>query len=140
MGRVLESFHRSKGLVRYHLIFSTKYRRKCLLGLENLVYESIDRCVAASDFIVLSCGVEDGYHVHLVVGVAPSLGVGAIVCRLKQFTTHDLWLRAGGVLRRFYWRGNHVLWTHGYYCSTLGYVTEEKAIEYAEKQRQHDTN
>ena len=90
MGRVLESFHRSKGLVRYHLIFSTKYRRKCLLGLENLVYESIDRCVAASDFIVLSCGVEDGYHVHLVVGVAPSLGVGAIVCRLKQFTTHDL--------------------------------------------------
>ena len=32
-----------------------------------------------------------------VVGVAPSLGVDAIVRRLKQFTTYDLWLRAGGV-------------------------------------------
>ena len=42
MGRVLESFHHSKGFVRYHLIFSTKYRRKCLLGLEDLVYESVD--------------------------------------------------------------------------------------------------
>lgn len=104
------------------------------------MYESINRCVAASDFVVLSCGVEDGNHVHLVVGAAPSLGVGAIVRRLKQFTTHDLWLRAGGVLRRFYWCGNHVLWTHWYYCSTFGYVTEEKAIEYAEKQRQHDAN
>ena len=134
MGRVLESFHHSKGLVRYHLIFSTKYRRKCLLGLENLVYESIDRCVAASDFVVLSCGVEDGNHVHLVVGV------GAIVRRLKQFTTYDLWLHAGDALRRFYWCKDHVLWTHGYYCSTLGYVTEKKAIEYAEKQRQHDAN
>ena len=114
MGRVLESFHHSKGLVRYHLIFSTKYRMKCLLWLEDLVYESIDRFVAASDFVVLSCGVEDGDHVHLIVGADPSLGVGAIVRRLKQFTTHDLWLRAGGVLRRFYWRDDHVLWMHGY--------------------------
>lgn len=73
------------------------------------MYESIDRCVAASDFIVLLCDVENGDYVHLVVGVTPSLGVGAIVCRLKQFTTHDLWLRACGVLRRFYWRVDYVL-------------------------------
>ena len=65
------------------------------------MYESIDCCVAESDFVVLSCGVEDGDHVHLVVGAAPSLDVGAIVRRLKQFTTHDLWLRAGDGLRRF---------------------------------------
>ena len=43
-------------------------------------------------------------------------------------------------LRRFYWREAHVLWTYGYYCSTLGYATEEKAIEYAEKKKQHDAN
>ena len=93
--------------------------------------------------LILSCCrvvLRMGDHVHLVVGAAPSLGVGAIVRRLKQFTTHDLWLHAGGVLRRFYWRDDYVLWTHGYHCSMLGYVTEEKAIEYAGKRRQHDTN
>jgi len=33
-------------------------------------------------------------------------------------------------LKKFYWKNKNILWTHGYFCSTIGEVSEQKIIEY----------
>ena len=37
-------------------------------------------------------------------------------------------------LKQFYWSGKHHLWTRGYFCSTIGEVSESKIKEYIKNQ------
>lgn len=126
-----QSLNHAKFRVRYHLIFSTKYRRKCLVGLENALVSSFRRI--ESDVTVYEVGVDQD-HVHLVVGFKPSLSVSQVVARLKQLSICDLWGEHGDVLSRFYWGDKRLLWTHGYFCETVGSVSEGQVLEYVRNQ------
>lgn len=53
---------------------------------------------------------------------------------LKQFSTYNLWKKHNQYLKQFYWSGKHHLWTRGYFCSTIGEVSEAKIKEYIENQ------
>lgn len=128
-----QSLNHSKFRVRYHLIFSTKYRRKCLIGLEDSLIESFKRIEDGCDITVYEVGV-DGDHVHLIVGFKPSLSVAQVVARLKQLSTRDLWHVHEDVLSRFYWGPKQLLWTHGYFCETVGSVSEGNVLEYVRNQ------
>ena len=37
-------------------------------------------------------------------------------------------------MRHYYWLGKHIIWTHGYFCSTIGEVSEENLKHYIENQ------
>ena len=37
-------------------------------------------------------------------------------------------------LKNFYWKKKRKLWTHGYFVSTLGQVSEEKVFNYIKNQ------
>jgi len=37
-------------------------------------------------------------------------------------------------LKKYYWKGKHILWTHGYFCSTIGDVSEQTLKKYIENQ------
>jgi putative transposase len=37
-------------------------------------------------------------------------------------------------LRQFYWKNKRVLWTHGYFCSTIGDMSKETVKHYIENQ------
>ena len=43
-------------------------------------------------------------------------------------------LYASVYLRKLYWRKKKTLWTHGYFCSTIGNVSEERIKNYIENQ------
>lgn len=73
------------------------------------------------------------HHVHLLVKAKPTAAPNKIVARLKQFSTVDMWKQEEAYMRKFFWK-EHNLWTRGYFCSTIGEVSEEKIRDYIEKQ------
>ena len=126
-GRFSHSFTR----LRYHIVLTFKYRRRvaspAVIDHLNVIFRDI---ASRSHFRILYTGF-DGDHVHLFVKSCPSFSVLQIVRRLKQVSTRRLWDMDGEYLSGFYYgkrRGN--LWTNGYYCSTVGEITEESAVRY----------
>ena len=67
-----QSLNHSKFRIRYHLIFSTKYRRDCLVGIEDSVVQVFREIGDMSEFGVIEVGI-DTNHVHLVVSSKPTL-------------------------------------------------------------------
>lgn len=128
-----DSLNHSKYRIRYHLIFSTKYRKDCLVGIEGRLSETIHDIAKASRFSVLHVGI-DRNHVHLLVRSSPSQSPKSIVSRLKQMTTHRLWRDCPDHLAKFYWGRKRLLWSNGYFVGTVGEVSEAVVEEYIRKQ------
>lgn len=127
-----ETYNHAKTHIRYHLIFSTKYRRDCLSGIESELREVFKEISDKGNFRVLDMGI-DGDHVHFLVKSCPSMSIEQIVRRLKQVSTRRLWQRCEEYLRRYYWK-KRVIWSGGYFCGTVGEVSEDKVMGYIRSQ------
>ena len=57
--------------LNYHIIFSTKFRRKCLCGIEDILYDAFKYCESKSHFKIktMKC---DKDHIHLLVKINPT--------------------------------------------------------------------
>lgn len=130
--KIYESFNHAKISVRYHLIFSTKFRKKCLDKIRDTVLKSFREVEKVSDFKILVMEL-DKDHIHLLMKWKPHLSIEQVVRRLKQMTTKLIWDKEETYLRQFYWRDKK-LWTGGYFCSTIGEVSEETIKKYIENQ------
>lgn len=115
--------------LRYHIVLVCKYRRKVInSNVETELKQIFTDIAEHSHFKIMFMGF-DKDHVHLFVKSIPSFSVLEIVRRLKQVSTRRLWNKIPDYLRKFYWK-KHPLWTSGYYCSTVGEITEESTIKY----------
>lgn len=126
-------YSHAKTHLRYHMIFVTKYRRKCLNQIRDDVLMAFTECSRLSHIRILNMNI-DKDHIHLFITFPPKYSIGQTVNRLKQFTTNYLYTKRESYLRQFYWKKKRVLWTHGYYCSTIGNVSEETVFQYIENQ------
>lgn len=122
-----------KNRLRYHIILSTKYRRPCLSGIENVVYGVFRSVELKSDFKIVEMGVDNGDHIHLIIKAKPSLSPDQIVRRLKQLSTVSLWDEEKGHFEKFYWR-KKIIWSSGYFVSTVGSVSDKVVLDYVKKQ------
>lgn len=132
MNKCYETFNHAKTSLRYHLIFSTKYRRKCLNNIKDTVFNAFKYCESISDFKILTMEL-DKDHIHLLVNIPPHYSIEQTVRRLKQITTAYLYKNEYCYLKKFYWKRN-IIWTHGYFCSTIGEVSEQTLKHYIENQ------
>ena len=132
MGKKYETFNHAKAHIRYHIIFSTKYRRDCLAGIEDSLTQCFNDIASRSNFRILEIGI-DRNHVHLFVKSCPTFTVLQIVRRLKQVSTRRMWGAHEEHLSRFY-RKKRVLWSNGYFCSTVGEMSEETIKNYIKNQ------
>lgn len=73
-------------------------------------------------------------HIHFLIRATPTCTISEIVQKLKQISTYDMWQKHNSYLRSFYWSGKHYLWTKGYFCTTIGEVSEETLQHYIETQ------
>lgn len=73
----------------------------------------------------------DKDHIHLLLEVKPSLSISSVVNRLKSMTTNRIWKKCD--LSKYYWNSK-VLWTHGYFVSTVGYINEDIINNYIKNQ------
>lgn len=127
-----ETTSHAKTRLRYHIIFSTKYRRKCLNQIRDDVLNSFKYAESISDFRILYMEV-DKDHIHFLVKFKPSLSITQVVRRMKQISTNYIWKKQESFLKKFYWN-KKILWTGGYFVSTIGEVSEENIKEYIKNQ------
>lgn len=129
-----ERFGHAKTFLRYHLIFSTKYRRKVLNQMRDDILWAMDDAASKNGHFRIEIAEVDKDHIHLLVRIKPCESIDNVVKSLKQQSTYWMWNLHHDHLSRFYWSGQHHLWTRGYFASTIGGVSEQKIIDYIKNQ------
>ena len=119
--------------LRYHIIFSTKYRKKCLTDIKQQVFDAFNYCNNRSEFNILNMNL-DKDHIHFYVEIPPTISIGQCVNRMKAISTNYLWDRYSSYLSQFYWGKKRKLWTNGYFCSSIGLVSEQIVWNYINNQ------
>ena len=124
------TLNHEKFILNYHLIFSTKYRRKILTSIKKDLFASFHRAEGVAQKKWKIEYVEaDNEHVHFFISATPVISIEEIVHSLKQISTYDMWKLHHDYLKRYYWK-EHFLWTQGYFVSSVGEVSSERLKEY----------
>jgi putative transposase len=115
--------------IEYHFVWVTKYRYKVLTGdVGQRVRELVRQTCEAFEIRILK-GVVSQDHVHILVSAPPELAPSEIMRRVKGRTASKLFEEFPALKRR-YW-GRH-FWARGYFCATVGEITEEMIKGYLE--------
>ena len=90
--------------IRYHIIFVTKYRRKCLDEIKQDVFDAFRYVEDKSHIKIYNMNL-DANHIHLLLSFPPDYSLSQTVNRLKQMTTNYLYRneRTKNLLKQFYW-------------------------------------
>ena len=115
---------------RYHIVWITEYRYKVLEGVVRERIREIIRQVCAELGVAIVKGVLSRDHVHMMVSISPHLAVSDVVRRMKGSSSHKV-QREFPDLRKRYW-GRHFR-ARGYFCTTIGNVTDEIILQYIEQ-------
>ena len=117
--------------IKYHMIWVTKYRYKVLKGnIGKRLRELIRQGCEARNITIISGSINKD-HVHMLISCPPSMAPSKIVQYLKGRSSRLL-QEEFPELKKRYW-GQH-LWGRGYFCATIGSVTEEMIKQYIENQ------
>ena len=122
---------------RYHIVLSTKYRRKILRDgfgeyVKNAVI-GIGKQYPDIEIIEVNTDVD---HIHILASIPPKLSVSEVVKIVKAKT--GLYMRKKfSFLDKVYW-GMGGIWSVGYFVSTVG-ITEETIRKYIEMQGKEDS-
>lgn len=128
------SLNHAKFSIRYHIIFSTKYRRKCLESIEQDIFDCMKQISKESkNFKIIDMGI-DKDHIHFVIQSKLTVNVKTIVSELKQKSTYRLWESHKSYLSKYFWGKKKKLWTGGYFVSTIGYVSDTVVLNYIKNQ------
>lgn len=131
----MENYKRGSHTVwdlKYHLVWTTKYRYQVLGGDVGLRCRELLRDIALSQEMQIHAGSINRDHVHMLISIPPNLSVFRAVQYLKGKSSHRL-LSEFGVLKKRYW-GQH-LWARGYWVVSSGNVTDEAWKEYIKNQK-----
>ena len=119
--------------IEYHFVWVTKYRYQVLRGeVAERTRELIRQSCLSRDMRIVKGHVSRD-HVHLLVSCPPKLSPSAIMQYLKGRSSRLLQQEFPHLNRR-YW-GRH-MWARGYFCATVGQVTEELIRQYIERHDQ----
>lgn len=117
--------------IKYHVVWTTKYRKAVLRGeVAKRLRELVRQTCATMDIYILSGHVAKD-HVHLLLSVPPKVSVSELMQRLKGRSSRIM-LQEFNELRRQFW-GQH-LWARGYFAASSGNVTDEVIQQYIESQ------
>ncbi len=115
--------------IEYHFVWVTKYRYQVLKGdVSQRVRDLVRQTCEAFEIKILS-GVVSKDHVHIVVSAPPNMAPSEIMRRIKGRSARKLFEEFPALKRR-YW-GKH-FWARGYFCVTVGQMTEEMLMNYLE--------
>lgn len=118
--------------IEYHMVWTTKYRYKVLQGKVAERCREIVRQICEQNGITIIRGNVGREHVHILISCPPTISPAEIAKKLKGRSSRLLQSEYKDLSKR-YW-GQH-MWANGYFCRTVGLVTEEIIKEYIENQR-----
>ena len=115
--------------IRYHFVWVTKYRYHVLRGaVAERARELIRQSCLAME-IEIQKGHVSKDHVHILVSCPATLSPAEVMKSLKGRSSRKLQQEFPHLKKR-YW-GSH-FWARGYFCATVGTVTEETIRDYIE--------
>ena len=121
---------------QYHIIWSTKYRRKILkpyvlTELKKSLYATVKKYPT---LWVMAMNTDED-HVHIQIEIAPNTTVSDVVGRLKSESSKHLRLRFKFIREIYIERDG--IWSVGYFSSTVG-LNETQVKKYIEWQGRKD--
>ncbi|WP_100486366.1 IS200/IS605 family transposase [Sporolactobacillus pectinivorans] len=117
--------------IKYHVIWVTQYRYQVLRGQVAVRLRELIRQGCETRGVTIFQGSVGKEHIHLLISCPPSLAPSKIMQYLKGRSSRLLQDEFSELKKR-YW-GQH-LWSRGYFCATVGSVTEETIRNYIANQ------
>ncbi len=117
----------------YHIVFSTKYRKKILnKDIENYLQNSFQEIANDKGFTISQVKTGEQDHIHLFISAHPKIAPGYIVKMLKGISARWLFMEYPNLQKQLY-KGH--LWNPSYYIETIGSISEEAIRKYIESQQ-----
>ena len=121
--------------IKYHMIWVTKYRYHILKGEIALRARELIRQTCMSRDVTIIQGSVGKDHVHILVSCPPTIAPAKLVQYIKGRSSRMLQAEFPHLQKR-YW-GQH-MWGRGYFCTTVGSITEETVRKYIENQKMEE--
>ena len=122
--------------VNYHIVWSTKYRRKVLDSeIENRLKEILYDVASDKGFIIHELEVGEKDHVHMFVSAHPKISI-SYIAKMSKGLSGRILLYEYPLLQKKLWKGE--LWNPSYYVETVGSVSEENIRRYIQNQEKGD--
>ena len=121
--------------IKYHIIWVTKYRYQILKGEVALRARELIRQTCMSREVTIVQGSVGKDHVHILVSCPPNMAPSKLVQYIKGRSSR-LIQEEFPHLKKRYW-GQH-MWGRGYFCATVGSVTEETIRQYIANQKMEE--
>ena len=123
----------SKYLLQCHLVFSTKYRKKILVGelsddLKQIMYD-----IANEKDIIIKAMETDGDHIHIMIDYPPTKSILEIVNNFKSMATNRIYKKHKVLLKGYYWKEN-TIFSDGYFACSIGEASPETIKKYINTQ------
>lgn len=120
----------------YHLVITSKYRRKIFndgsFEYFQVILKQVKESIPEVIFLTMN---HDKDHIHLHLSIPPKMRVSDVVRTIKSITGR-LMKKKFEYMRRAYW-GSDGIWSDGYFVSTVG-INEHVIQRYIEHQGQED--
>ena len=134
-----EQYHNAshcKYLIQYHIIWCPKFRFAVLRGnVEDTLKLILQKICDDYNYRIKALEVMPD-HIHIFVDVSQTVAPCDVVRTLKSISAIELF-KTFPQLKQFYARCG-VLWSRGYFVSTVGQISEVTVIKYIEEQKNHD--
>lgn len=121
--------------IQYHFVWITKYRYAVLAGDIGIRVRSIIREVCMAYDMKILKGVVSKNHIHVLISAPPHLSPSKIAQLLKGRSSFKI-QQEFPELKKRYW-GQHI-WARGYFCASVGTVTEELVKNYIERHKSQE--
>lgn len=118
--------------INYHIVWSTKCRRKVLTpNIENRLKEILINVGKQKGFEIeeIEVGLQD--HVHVFVSAIPKISISYIAKMMKGISGRLLLKEFPEITKKLY---NGELWNPSYYVETIGSISEEAIRKYIQDQ------
>ena len=135
VGKQMEELRHNRTCVfniNYHIVWSTKYRRKVLTpNIENRLKEILINVGKKKGFEIAEIEVVTKDHVHVFVSAIPKISISYIAKMMKGISGRLL-LKEFPEITKQLW--NDELWNPSYYVETIGSISEEAIKRYIQNQ------
>ena len=113
--------------IRYHIVWSVKYRKDVLTGkLEKSLKQILIDIANEKEFITGEMEIMSD-HVHLFVSAKPKYSPSYIYKMLKGISGRRLFIKYPGLKKKLH-KGH--LWNPSTYIETVGHISEEAIEKY----------
>ncbi len=117
--------------LKYHFVWKTKYSYKVLRGDVALRLRELIRPICTEKGMAVVKGNIRPHHIHLLVNAPAYLSPAKRAHYLKGRRSDRLQRECPELRKRY---GGSPLWSKGYFCATVGAVTEKQVQDSIENQ------